>query len=148
MKTLQLQFWNPNVRAYIPTVETISSDAPHSEVMALADRARNVGRAWRIADINRPCKNPKYYPPRRSSSRSVEDVQVAYVTWAKAKGLTHITIYQQHAGNFAFARWYEDKTYITPEQQFAVEESHTGRSAVIRGNPHIDWRTQSPEVQS
>lgn len=124
MKTLQLQFWNPNVRAYIPTMETIDSDAPSSAVAALADRARNVGRAWRIADINRPCENPKHRPPPRrgAGTRSLELVQLEYVIWAKAKGLTHITIYQQHAGNIAFARWYGDRSHITQEEQFTVRE--------------------------
>lgn len=121
MKTLQLQFFNHASRAYVPSA--------HQGDMT-PDNARAVacGRAWRIASPDRALK-PTYRAPRRNShSRTVEDIQVAYVEWAKAQGLQHITIYREHAGKVAFARWYGARTYITEAEQFAVTKSHEVKS--------------------
>ncbi len=127
-KTLQLQFWDNAKRVYVPsTMAPVLRDGNGTTkaLSLLADAARLISNQWRIASTERSLK-PKYQTPRPTSSsrssRSIEDVQVAYVTWANAKGLSHITIYKKHAGKPAFARWYGAKTYITEEEHFAVLE--------------------------
>ena len=133
MKTLQLQFFDQAQRAYVPAFPLcFCQNENRKSVEAVTDFARSTGKPWRVASTERALK-PAYRASGRGARRNwhtqrIENIQVAYVEWANAKGLKHITIYRQHAGNVAFARWYGDRTHITPEEQFAVVESHDVKS--------------------
>lgn len=134
----QLQLWDAKTRTYMPTGNTVDS-AVFKAVEALADTARLVSKAWRIVDGTRPTKNPKHHPPRGNSLTAVEDIQRAYLLWAQAKGLTSIVAYNNRPPpNFAadrlagYHKKRADKSvplftgeirYITPEMQFAVDET-------------------------
>jgi hypothetical protein len=153
MKTLQLQFWAPKARTYVPSeMGNVPMDCGtamvNRSIEALADHARAVGRPWRIASAERPLK-PKYSrsgmgASRGRPSRTIEQVQLAYVYWAKAKGLERITYYRSDAGKFACAAWHGEKRFITPEEQFAVVESHETDSrlnTLMAGNRYATANT-------
>lgn len=136
--SLQLQIWNAKARAYESTEHT-ADPAKRGDVEQLADKGRSMAKVWRVASISRALK-PKYVGPRHSGyDRSVETVQRDYLLWAQAKGLTHITAYNNRPPqNFAadtvvgYHKRRADKSvpvftgeiaYITLEAHFAVEES-------------------------
>lgn len=144
MKTLQLQFFDHAQRAYVPAFPLrFCQNENFKSVEAITDHARSTGKPWRIASTERALK-PVFHRTRHNGySRTVDQVQRDYLDWAMSKGLKHVTAYRQHSGRSVIRGWYYSMTFITPEEQFAVVESHEGVSEVIRGNP-IDWRTQWP----
>lgn len=123
---LQLQFWDGIKKAYVP-----QANAPVGRC-----------RSWRrvLASKNWALNNPKHNPPRYAGySRTQDEVQRAYLMWAQASGLKHVTAYSTRPPpNFAADRiegYHKRKadrsvplfagtiSYITLEQHFYVEQS-------------------------
>lgn len=103
----QLQFWDGIKKTYVPQV-----DAPVGRY-----------RSWRrvLASKNWALKNPKHRPPSsRSSGRTVEQVQRAYLEWAESKGLEQISAYREKPVGRLRALFSGAITYMTLETHFAV----------------------------
>lgn len=118
----QMQFWNG--KQFEPTPAILSAPT-RADLDYFADTARIIanGRPWRICDPARDLKQPRKWSNKqihRASSRSVRDVQDAYVKWAVAKGLGQITEYAERpvslCGAFTVKR-------ITLADQMHVEET-------------------------
>jgi hypothetical protein len=107
-RLLQLQFWSPEKRAYIPasSFEQADTDAGRE----LADIGRNTanGRGWRVAGLMRPLK-PSYRAPRPTSTRPVAEVQREYLEWAQSEGLKSIHVYSDN--NKGLANYTEIRDY-------------------------------------
>lgn len=137
MSQLQLQFWDPKAREYVPSGYACNVDKPH-DIEALKDSARGKGRSWRVCKPERERKNPRIPMPRQSvaSARSIHDVQCDYLEWAQRAGLKRVTAYSAKppANHRRVDSWPKKRflgpmlflgafDWTTPDAQFAVEES-------------------------
>lgn len=133
---VQLQFWHPDKRAYVPqsSCEPIDSDA-HTRLLEIG---RQCGRGWRVAKADRALTVP---PLRRKAltagySRSIADMQRDYLAWAQARGLKSVHAYiakpppiraeahDRRGRQCGSVIYTGDFTWLTQEQHFAVTE-HT-----------------------
>lgn len=112
-----LQFQVFNGRQYQPICNAKDEDTLRH---ALGD-ARKAGTPWRIAKLDRALK-PKYIKPQPNSVHPVEHVQRAYLEWAKAKGITQISVYDKDC----VRQWFRASPFtirpINPNDQFLVTE--------------------------
>lgn len=130
-ESLQLQFFDARTKQYVPNscFEKPGTDG----AKRLADIGRASGRSYRLARVERPLK-PFYRTPRpNGQSRSIADVQAAYIEWAQAKGLAQITCYAPAWWPAKFERFevVNNRTvhcvpftgtvrYVTPKEQFEI----------------------------
>lgn len=114
--THQLQLWNAKAKQYEPAQFPAGWDD--------ADCARLLSKAWRIVREDRPTKNPKYKPPTSQGyTRSITDVQRAYLKWAQVKGLSTITAFYSHKKRVKlFTEFTGEIKYVDDDNYFAVTE--------------------------
>lgn len=96
-KELQLQFWNPRTRAYVPAscFEPAGSEA----AKRLAEHGRNAYKVWRMAGPARELKPGRYVRATGARYRhTIEEVRRLYLGWACAKGLKHVHAWKGSLG--------------------------------------------------
>lgn len=138
---LQLQFWNPQTRAYELSAHQGASGLERSLrqcIEAMADHARVAacGRPWRIAKSDRPTKNPRHHAPRRDgSSRTASEVCAQYLVWAKSARLDAVTYW---AGKYLNVAPFGISTVnrVKPEDYFTANETIDAPTIGI-GGAHI-----------
>lgn len=121
MATLQLQLFDHITKRYVVT-NTESHDLTLADMKRVAKNVH--GQPWRICKADRPLKQLPYHTYiSKAYSRSIADVQREYVTWALIRGI-QITVYAKAFMRSSEVRFPTGSKIITPEEHFAVEESH------------------------
>jgi hypothetical protein len=114
---LQLQFFDSTTRRYVPyeglQFETLEEARAFAHI------------PWRLCKADRDLK-PVYRRPHSTSSHSIEDVQVRYLTWAVENGIGSVTVFMHDRTVLKAmkrARYHGKTTYVDADEYFAVEES-------------------------